>query len=106
MGNTTAISVILWSHFFLLFFFVVVIEFLGKRERREKGASGISPRCQCLFKEKRPIGRFISTVEIYPANSYCKSTEIIATLKKEGQKICLDPNAPWVKQELKAPASP
>uniref|UniRef100_A0A669DWG7 Chemokine interleukin-8-like domain-containing protein n=1 Tax=Oreochromis niloticus TaxID=8128 RepID=A0A669DWG7_ORENI len=66
------------------------------------GASGISPRCQCLFKEKRPIGRFISTVEIYPANSYCKSTEIIATLKKEGQKICLDPNAPWVKQVLKS----
>ncbi|XP_070771108.1 interleukin-8-like [Enoplosus armatus] len=57
-------------------------------------------RCQCITKEKRPIGRHIGQVEVIPACSYCNNIEIIATLKKDGRKICLDPDAPWVKKVL------
>ncbi|XP_030581121.1 C-X-C motif chemokine 2-like [Archocentrus centrarchus] len=63
-------------------------------------ASGIGLRCRCINKEKRPIGRYIGAVEMNPASSHCKDTEIIATLKKDGQKVCLDPKAPWVKKML------
>ncbi|XP_049428684.1 interleukin-8-like [Epinephelus fuscoguttatus] len=58
-------------------------------------------RCRCLSKERKPIGRYIGQVEVNPPSSHCKDTEIIATLKKDGQKICLDPDAPWVKKVLK-----
>ncbi|XP_023124951.1 interleukin-8-like [Amphiprion ocellaris] len=64
------------------------------------GGPEISPRCQCITTEKRKIGRLIGEVEVRPANSHCTEIEIIATLKKDGQKICLDPDAPWVKKVL------
>uniref|UniRef100_A0A3Q1FTZ7 Interleukin-8-like n=1 Tax=Acanthochromis polyacanthus TaxID=80966 RepID=A0A3Q1FTZ7_9TELE len=58
-------------------------------------------RCECPpTKEKRKIGRLIAEVEVRPASSHCTEIEIIATLKKDGQKICLDPDAPWVKKVL------
>ncbi|XP_035516866.1 C-X-C motif chemokine 6-like [Morone saxatilis] len=57
-------------------------------------------RCRCITTEKRRIGRFIGQVEVNPATSHCNDIEIIATLKSNGEKICLDPNAPWVKRVL------
>ncbi|XP_055365019.1 C-X-C motif chemokine 2-like [Betta splendens] len=66
-------------------------------------ADGLGPgdttqvfRCRCIKKEKRPIRRYIQTVVVHPANSHCSEVEIIATLKKNGRRICLDPKAPWV----------
>lgn len=35
-----------------------------------------------------------------PGEIYCILFFGSATLKKDGQKICLDPNAPWVKKVL------
>ncbi|KAK0146518.1 Interleukin-8 [Merluccius polli] len=63
--------------------------------------TGIELRCRCIQTESRPIGRHIKKVEIIPANSHCEDSEIIATLKKTGQEVCLDPEAPWVKSTCK-----
>ncbi|XP_076584618.1 interleukin-8-like [Chaetodon auriga] len=64
------------------------------------GDQGVSLRCQCITTERKPIGRYIGQVEVNPASSHCNNVEIIATLKMDGQRICLDPNAPWVKKVL------
>ncbi|XP_022614222.1 interleukin-8-like isoform X1 [Seriola dumerili] len=64
------------------------------------GDPGMTRRCRCITKEKKPIGRYIGRVVVNSANSHCKDIEIIATLKKDGQQICLDPDAPWVKKVL------
>ncbi|KAG7485812.1 interleukin-8-like isoform X1 [Solea senegalensis] len=58
-------------------------------------------RCQCINKERTPIGRYIGPVEVIPASSHCKDTEIIATYRIDGTKVCLDPDALWVQKVLK-----
>ncbi|KAG7270441.1 hypothetical protein CRUP_022385 [Coryphaenoides rupestris] len=63
-------------------------------------ALGMELRCRCIQMESRPIGRHIEKVEIIPANSHCEDSEIIATLKRTGQEICLDPEATWVKRVI------
>eukprot|EP00064_Thunnus_orientalis_P007159 superscaffoldBa00000781_g7178 len=62
---------------------------------------GVELHCRCIMTESKPIGRHIQKVELIPANSHCEETEIIATLKKTGQEVCLDPEAPWVKKVIK-----
>ncbi|KAI3353242.1 hypothetical protein L3Q82_019787 [Scortum barcoo] len=61
---------------------------------------GMEMHCRCIQTESKPIGRHIGKVELIPANSHCEETEIIATLKKTGQEVCLDPEAPWVKKVI------
>ncbi|XP_041822789.1 interleukin-8-like isoform X2 [Chelmon rostratus] len=79
---------------------VALLVFLTIPEGISLGDQGITLRCQCITTEKRPIGRYIGRVEVNPASSHCNNIEIIATLKRDGQKICLDPNARWVKKVL------
>nr|XP_020452748.1 interleukin-8-like [Monopterus albus] len=79
---------------------VALLVLLTVAEGISLGDQRVILRCQCIIKEKKPIGRYISNVEVNPGNSHCKDTEIIATLKRDGQKICLDPDAPWVKKVL------
>ncbi|XP_034544341.1 interleukin-8-like, partial [Notolabrus celidotus] len=55
-------------------------------------------RCQCITKERRFIGRLIGTVQVIQPSSHCKEMELIATLKNDGRRICLDPKVPWVKK--------
>ncbi|CAL8234559.1 unnamed protein product [Arctogadus glacialis] len=62
---------------------------------------GMELRCRCIQKERRLIRHYIEKVEIIPANSHCEESEIIATLKKTGQEVCLDAEAPWVKKVIK-----
>ncbi|XP_030208103.1 interleukin-8-like [Gadus morhua] len=62
---------------------------------------GMELRCRCIQKERRLIRHYIEKVEIIPANSHCEKSEIIATLKKTGQEVCLDNEAPWVKKVIK-----
>ncbi|KAK2816988.1 hypothetical protein Q5P01_025179 [Channa striata] len=81
-------------------FTVALVVFLAIPEGVSTRDQGVNPRCLCITKEKKPIGRFIGTLEVTPANSHCEYMEIIATLKKDGQKVCLDPDAPWVKKVL------
>lgn len=67
----------------------------------------LGDRCLCIHMERKPIGRHIAMVEVKPANSQCAEIQIIATLKKNGMRICLDPRAPWVRRVLeKAKAEP
>ncbi|XP_072239397.1 interleukin-8-like [Leuresthes tenuis] len=80
---------------------VALLLLLTIPEGSTMGDQGVIIRCRCITKEKRPIGRLIGMVEVNLPSSHCKDTEIIATLKKDEKKICLDPNAPWVKKVLK-----
>ncbi|XP_062243851.1 growth-regulated alpha protein-like [Platichthys flesus] len=68
-----------------------------------QGYPGVTLRCQCIKKERKAIGRHIERVEVIPASSHCSETEIIATLKNNGRKVCLDPKVirvQRVRQEL------
>ncbi|XP_049428683.1 interleukin-8 [Epinephelus fuscoguttatus] len=74
----------------------VLLAFLAVSE----GSLGVELHCRCILTESKPIGRHIEKVELIPANSHCDETEIIATLKRTGQEVCLDPEAPWVKKVI------
>ncbi|AWP05673.1 Interleukin 8 isoform 5 [Scophthalmus maximus] len=79
---------------------VALLFFLAIPEGISVGDGGVILRCQCISKENKPIGRYIATVKVNHANSHCGNIEIIATLKWGGEKICLDPDVPWVKKVL------
>ncbi|XP_030285087.1 C-X-C motif chemokine 6-like [Sparus aurata] len=79
---------------------VAILVFLTIPEGISLGDQGVVLRCQCITKERKPIGRHIGQVEVNPVSSHCSEIEIIATLKRNGQKICLDPDAPWLKKVL------
>ncbi|KAM3864855.1 interleukin-8 [Diretmus argenteus] len=79
---------------------VVLLAFLAITEGMSVRSLGVELHCRCINTESRPIGRHIEKVELIPANSHCEETEIIATLKKTGQEVCLDPEAPWVKRVI------
>uniref|UniRef100_A0A667Y884 Interleukin-8-like n=1 Tax=Myripristis murdjan TaxID=586833 RepID=A0A667Y884_9TELE len=77
--------------------FLVLLTYLAITEGK---SLGVELHCRCIQTESRPIGRHIEKVELIPANSHCEETEIIATLKRTGQEVCLDPEAPWVKKVI------
>nr|AGV99968.1 interleukin-8 [Lutjanus sanguineus] len=79
---------------------VVLLAFLATSEGMSLGSPGVELHCRCIQTESRPIGRHIGKVELILPNSHCEDTEIIATLKKTGQEVCLDPEAPWVKKVI------
>lgn len=79
---------------------VVLLAFLAISEGMSLRSLGVELHCRCIQTESKPIGRHIEKVELIPANSHCEETEIIATLKKTGQEVCLDPEAPWVKRVI------
>ncbi|XP_020786151.1 C-X-C motif chemokine 10-like [Boleophthalmus pectinirostris] len=81
-------------------FTVVLVLLLTASQVIVQGDQALNLRCRCIQKESKRIGRYLRKVEVHPANSHCKETEIVATLKKNGQKICLDPSAKWVKRIL------
>ncbi|XP_028559942.1 growth-regulated alpha protein-like [Podarcis muralis] len=54
-------------------------------------------RCQCIQTVSRAIPRKqIASVILLPEGPHCVVPEVIATLNN-GRKVCLDPQAPWVK---------
>uniref|UniRef100_G3NAA6 Chemokine interleukin-8-like domain-containing protein n=1 Tax=Gasterosteus aculeatus TaxID=69293 RepID=G3NAA6_GASAC len=61
---------------------------------------GVEQHCRCIQTESKIILRYIEKVELITANSHCDEAEIIATLKKTGQQVCLNPEAPWVKKVI------
>nr|ARX17338.1 interleukin-8 [Rachycentron canadum]ARX17340.1 interleukin-8 [Rachycentron canadum] len=79
---------------------VVLLASLAVSEGMSMRSLGIELHCRCIQTESKPIGRHIEKVELIPANSHCEETEIIATLKKTGEEVCLDPEAPWVKRVI------
>ncbi|XP_043969916.1 C-X-C motif chemokine 2-like [Gambusia affinis] len=79
---------------------VAILVFLTIHEGCAVGDQVMNLRCRCITKERKPIGRRIVALEVHPVRSHCAETEIIATLKNEKRKVCLDPNAPWVQKVL------
>ncbi|CAG5939098.1 interleukin-8-like [Menidia menidia] len=79
---------------------VVFLACLAISEGMSLRSLGVELHCRCIQTESRPIGRHIEKLELIPATSHCEDTEIIATLKKTHQKVCLDPEAPWVKKVI------
>ncbi|NP_001281158.1 chemokine (C-X-C motif) ligand 8a isoform X1 [Cynoglossus semilaevis] len=79
---------------------VVLLASLAITEGMSLRSPGVAMHCRCIQKESRFFGRSIEKVEIIPASSHCEETEIIATLKKSGVEICLNPEAPWVKKVI------
>ncbi|XP_063331387.1 permeability factor 2 isoform X1 [Pelmatolapia mariae] len=61
---------------------------------------GVELHCRCIQTESKPIGRHIEKVELILPNSHCEETEIIATLKRTGEEVCLNPEAPWVRKVI------
>ncbi|XP_058402421.1 growth-regulated protein homolog gamma-like [Diceros bicornis minor] len=66
--------------------------------RRAAGAPVVSElRCQCLQTVQGVHQKNIQSVKVTSPGSHCAQTEVIATLKN-GQKACLNPEAPMVKK--------
>ncbi|XP_056265367.1 interleukin-8 isoform X2 [Pseudoliparis swirei] len=80
---------------------VVLLALLAVSEGMSLRSLGVELHCRCIQTESRNIRTHISTVELIPANSHCEDSEIIATLKKTGQKVCLNPKAFWVQKMIK-----
>ncbi|EDL05308.1 platelet basic protein precursor [Mus musculus] len=57
----------------------------------------IELRCRCTNTISGIPFNSISLVNVYRPGVHCADVEVIATLKN-GQKTCLDPNAPGVKR--------
>ncbi|XP_037619726.1 interleukin-8-like isoform X1 [Sebastes umbrosus] len=79
---------------------VALLVFLAIPEGISLEGHEVTQRCRCISRETRFIRlRNIEEVEVNPRSSHCNDIEIIA-LKKGGQRICLHPDAPWVKKML------
>nr|XP_033818005.1 interleukin-8-like [Geotrypetes seraphini] len=62
---------------------------------------GAELRCQCVKTESGFISaRLMQNVELIPSGPHCSNVEVIATLKS-GQRVCLEPTAPWVERIIK-----
>ncbi|XP_030639614.1 interleukin-8-like [Chanos chanos] len=79
---------------------IVFVAVLSITEGMSLTGVGADPRCRCIETESRFMGKLIEKVELFPPSPHCKDTEIIATLKHSGDKICLDTTAPWVKKVI------
>ncbi|XP_029114880.1 interleukin-8-like [Scleropages formosus] len=82
------------SAFIVLLAALSIVEGMGVR------GIGMEPRCRCIKTESRRIGSYIQKVELFPPSPQCEDTEIIATMKRSGREICLEPTAPWVKKVI------
>ncbi|XP_008943506.1 PREDICTED: C-X-C motif chemokine 13, partial [Merops nubicus] len=61
--------------------------------------------CRCVKTTSDYISpKRYESIEIRPVGSTCRRTEIIIKLKSPG-KVCVNPDAPWVKKLLKRIAS-
>nr|XP_046241848.1 C-X-C motif chemokine 10 [Scatophagus argus] len=53
--------------------------------------------CRCLDTRSAPVlVRVIEKIEVIPISGRCRQTEIIIT-RKNGSKVCVDPQAKWFK---------
>uniref|UniRef100_A0AAQ4P5M8 Chemokine interleukin-8-like domain-containing protein n=1 Tax=Gasterosteus aculeatus aculeatus TaxID=481459 RepID=A0AAQ4P5M8_GASAC len=80
--------------------FVMLVAFVAFSEGMSLRSLGVEQHCRCIQTESKIILRYIEKVELITANSHCDEAEIIATLKKTGQQVCLNPEAPWVKKVI------
>ncbi|NXK94995.1 IL8 protein, partial [Formicarius rufipectus] len=56
--------------------------------------------CRCRKTTRRLIRpEKYSSVEVWPVGSSCRRLEVVITLKTL-ERVCVDPNIPWVKKLL------
>ncbi|XP_012875626.1 PREDICTED: C-X-C motif chemokine 5 [Dipodomys ordii] len=56
-------------------------------------------RCTCLNTSLKVHPKRIARLQVTPAGPQCSKVEVIASLKN-GNTVCLDPDAPWIKKVL------
>ncbi|XP_045713978.1 C-X-C motif chemokine 10 [Phyllostomus hastatus] len=71
------------------------------------GAQGIllsrTTRCTCISISNKSVNpHSLEKLEVIPASQSCPRVEIIATMKKNGEKRCLNPESKMVNNILKA----
>ena len=71
------------------------------------GTQGIplfrTTRCVCIDISNQPVNpKSLEKLEVIPASQSCPHVEIIATMKKNGEKRCLNTKSKAVKNILKA----
>ncbi|KAM7155265.1 C-X-C motif chemokine 10 [Molossus nigricans] len=71
------------------------------------GAQGVpvsrTTRCMCIKISNQPVNtRSLEKLEVIPASQSCPRVEIIATMKKNGEKTCLNPDSKVINNILKA----
>ncbi|XP_069778992.1 interleukin-8-like [Narcine bancroftii] len=58
---------------------------------------GTRGRCQCIRISADPIHpRNIQSLKFTPKGPHCEKAEIIVTLKRQRNRVCVDPDAKWV----------
>ncbi|XP_041033766.1 interleukin-8-like [Carcharodon carcharias] len=63
---------------------------------------GTQGRCQCPQTTSNPINpKQIKNLKYIPKGSHCETLEIIVTMKN-GNRLCVSPDAGWVKIIIKA----
>ncbi|XP_016063000.1 PREDICTED: C-X-C motif chemokine 10 [Miniopterus natalensis] len=70
------------------------------------GAQGIplsrTSRCMCIKISDQPVNlKSLEKLEMFPASQSCPHVEIIATMKKNRGKRCLNPESKAIKNMLK-----
>ncbi|XP_064423642.1 interleukin-8 [Latimeria chalumnae] len=54
-------------------------------------------QCQCVAVTSIPIHpRRIQQIQVNQKTPFCNKVEVIATLRRNQQQVCLDPEAKWV----------
>uniref|UniRef100_A0A8C0F8V6 Chemokine interleukin-8-like domain-containing protein n=1 Tax=Bubo bubo TaxID=30461 RepID=A0A8C0F8V6_BUBBB len=92
-GVGTGAPVLLWLLLCYLLSFSAILEVNGNLN------------CRCIKTASDYISpKRYESIEIRPVGSTCRRTEIIIKLKPAG-KVCVNPEAPWVKKLLKRIAS-
>uniref|UniRef100_UPI00398E3429 interleukin-8-like n=1 Tax=Pristiophorus japonicus TaxID=55135 RepID=UPI00398E3429 len=72
--------------------------YMASTQAASIGRTGMNLRCQCVKTSSKFIHpKFMANIEIIPSGPHCGNVEIIATLKSS-IRVCLDPNASWVKK--------
>ncbi|XP_070761169.1 C-X-C motif chemokine 10 [Enoplosus armatus] len=57
-------------------------------------------RCRCIRTTSSPVAvRVIKKIEVIPISGYCRRTQIIIT-RKNGTKVCVNPNVTWINNLL------
>uniref|UniRef100_V9LK62 Interleukin-8 n=1 Tax=Callorhinchus milii TaxID=7868 RepID=V9LK62_CALMI len=76
----------------LLAFYVVSTQAASLRRTE------VNLRCNCIRTNSNFIHpKFMDHIDIFPSGPHCPVVEIIATLKS-GNRVCLYPEASWVKK--------
>ncbi|XP_051026690.1 C-X-C motif chemokine 2-like [Acomys russatus] len=76
---------------------LLLLLLLATNQQATGAIVGSELRCQCLKTLQRIDFKTIQSLTVTPPGPHCTKTEVIATLKN-GQEVCLNPEAPLVQK--------